>query len=182
MEISNKHVVPLLRASTAPRSPMTFLSSIVSSERALTGNRSVVGNPKSSRMPLSLRGFVGDCAFGADQICRMPQCGDWGRSGLRFIFAENINDFDGAKARDGVYEFLDDRREAGLQQSVDLIEKWHNKADGRITCFMAAHAPENCSPTLLRGVRELAEQYDIGYTVHLSQSSIEIEAVMNTFR
>lgn len=101
-------------------------------------------------------------------------------TGLRFIFAENINDFDAQKAKGGVYEFLDDRREAGLQQSVDLIEKWHNKADGRITCFMAAHAPENCSPALLRGVREIAEQYDIGYTVHLSQSNIEIEAVMNT--
>ena len=101
-------------------------------------------------------------------------------TGLRLVLAEHINDFDSAKAREGVYEFLPDRLEAGLQRSADFIEKWHRREDGRITCFMAPHAPENCSPDLLRQARTMAELYDIGYTIHLSQSHLEVEAVMRT--
>ena len=101
-------------------------------------------------------------------------------TGLRFGLTENINDFDDAEARRGSYRFLDEKREAGLQRNSDLIEAWDGKADGRIMGFAAAHAPENCSPELLRQVREMAERHDVGYTIHLSQSNIEIEAVMRT--
>ncbi len=101
-------------------------------------------------------------------------------TGLRLALTENVNDFDDAEARRGVYRFLDTKREAGLQCNADLIEAWDGKANGRVMGFAAAHAPENCSPELLRQVREMAEQYDVGYTIHLSQSNIEIEAVMRT--
>ena len=94
--------------------------------------------------------------------------------------AAHINDFDPAKARHGVYEFLTDRLDAGLQRIADFIESWHGRENGRVTCFMAPHAPENCSPDLLRRARAMAEHYDIGYTVHLSQSHREVEAVVRT--
>ncbi len=100
--------------------------------------------------------------------------------GLRLVLAENINDHDEAKARDGVYNFLSSKLDAGLRRSADLIEKWHGRANGRVTCFMAPHAPENCSPALLRASRDMAEHYGIGYTIHLSQSRKEIQAVMWT--
>ena len=98
-------------------------------------------------------------------------------TGLRLVLAESINDIDYEKLRDGVDEYSESKREAQLQQSADLIEKWHGRSDGRITCFMGTHAPETCSPQMLRRSREMAEKYDIGYTIHLSQSYDEIEAV-----
>ena len=101
-------------------------------------------------------------------------------TGLRLVLAEHINDFDSARAREGIYEFLPDRLGEGLQRSADLIERWHGREDGRVTCFMAPHAPESCSPDLLRQARAMAERYDIGYTIHLSQSHLEVEAVMRT--
>ena len=101
-------------------------------------------------------------------------------TGLRLVLAENINDVDETKARDGVFDFSGARREAGLKRSADLIERWHGRADSRVTCFMAPHAPETCSPELLRGSRRMAEDYDLGYTIHLSQSHREVEAVMRT--
>ena len=111
----------------------------------------------------------------------IPQyAGSLDKSGLRLVLAENINDVDDARARDNVFEFTEQKLDAGLQRSVDLIKKWHGKSDGRVTCFMAPHAPENCSPDLLRRSLQMAEQYDVGYTIHLSQSNIEIEAVMRT--
>ena len=70
--------------------------------------------------------------------------------------------------------------EQGLQRSTDLVETWHGKGGGRVTCFIAPHAPETCSPALLRASREMAERHGVGYTIHLSQSNDEIEAVMRT--
>ena len=104
---------------------------------------------------------------------------DLAATGLRLALAENINDVDEARARDGVYEFDDARADAALQRSADLVETWHGREEGRINCFLAPHAPETCSPYLLRRTREMAERLGVGYTIHLSQSRQEIEAVMS---
>ena len=104
---------------------------------------------------------------------------DLAATGLRLALAENINDVDEARARDGVYEFEEARADAGLQRSADLVESWHGREQGRVRCFLAPHAPETCSPYLLRRTREMAERLGVGYTIHLSQSHQEIEAVMS---
>ena len=101
-------------------------------------------------------------------------------TGLRLALAENVSDANPARLRDGIYEFEDARRNEGLQRSADLVEPWQNFDEGRVTCFLAPHAPETCSPALLRAVRAMAENYGIGYTIHLSQSRLEVEAVMRT--
>ena len=103
---------------------------------------------------------------------------DLAATGLRLALAENINDVDEAQAREGVYHFDAAKADAGLQRSADLVESWHGRQQGRVSCFLAPHAPETCSPDLLRRSREMAEGYGVGYTIHLSQSSQEIEAVM----
>ena len=102
------------------------------------------------------------------------------QTGLRLVLADSINDVNEAKVRDGLFEFSTDRLDQGLQRSADLIDTWHGKSKGRVSCFMAPHAPETCSPELLRRSREMAESYGVGYTIHLSQSPDEIEAVMRT--
>ena len=99
-------------------------------------------------------------------------------TGLRLALAETINDVDEARARHGEFRFDDARADAGLQRSADLIESWHGRQDGRVNCMVAPHAPETCSPNLLRRSREMAEGYGVGCTIHLSQSRQEIEAVM----
>ncbi|MCH8352088.1 MAG: amidohydrolase family protein [Chloroflexi bacterium] len=106
--------------------------------------------------------------------------GNLADTGMRLVLADSINDVDESKVRDRVFEFSDSRLDQGLQRSADLIQQWHGKEDGRVTCFMAPHAPETCSPGLLRRSREMAETHDIGYTIHLSQSTNEVEAVMGT--
>ena len=101
-------------------------------------------------------------------------------SGMRLVLGDNINDVDPVKLREGEYEFDAGRREEGLRRSADLADRWHGYDDGRVTCFLAPHAPEMCSPELLRGVREMADARGLGYTIHLSQSRLEIAAVMRT--
>ena len=59
------------------------------------------------------------------------------RTGLRLVLADNFNDVDETKVTDGVFEFSADQLEQGLQRSADLIEKWHGRGEGRVTCFVA---------------------------------------------
>ncbi len=99
-------------------------------------------------------------------------------TGLRLVLGDNINDVDEPLMRDGVFEFSEAKLEAGLKRSTDLIETWHGGGNGRISCFVAPHAPETCSPLLLRQSRDLADHYGVGTTIHLSQSPQEIESVM----
>ena len=101
-------------------------------------------------------------------------------TGLRLFLAENFNDVDDERLRLGRYEFSESKLDAGLQRSADLISGWHGRHDGRVRCFVSPHAPELCSPELLRRAVELAERHGLRYTIHLSQSSIEVEGVMRT--
>ena len=99
-------------------------------------------------------------------------------TGLRLVLGDNFNDLNPSRTRQGALAFEEERREEGLQRSSDLITKWHNFDRGRVRCFLAPHAPETCSPELLRAVREMADEKETGYTIHLSQSRLEIESVM----
>jgi cytosine/adenosine deaminase-related metal-dependent hydrolase len=98
-------------------------------------------------------------------------------SGLRLVLAQSCSDVvAGAAAAPSVVSPA--RADASLQRVADVVERWHGAEGGRITCSVAAHAPEACSPELLRAARALAERRDIGYTIHLCQSRWEIEQVV----
>jgi cytosine/adenosine deaminase-related metal-dependent hydrolase len=56
-----------------------------------------------------------------------------------------------------------------------LFATWHGAKQGRISVFPAAALAETASPELLRAVRAFAEQHDLGYTIHLSQSRAEVD-------
>ena len=98
-------------------------------------------------------------------------------TGLRVFLGENMNDIDNAKLREGLYEYSSHKREIAVGKASDLINNWHGKSNGRIKGFVAPHATETVSPQLLRASRDLAEKYELGYTIHLSQSYEEIEVV-----
>ena len=101
-------------------------------------------------------------------------------TGLRLFLAENFNDIDDERLSEGRFHFSSAKLEAGLRRSEDLISAWHGREDGRVRCFVSPHAPELCSPDLLRSARELAERHGLRSTIHLSQSHKEVEAVMRT--
>ena len=99
-------------------------------------------------------------------------------TGMRLFLAENFNDIDDAQFAEGRYVFSSGKLEAGLRRSEDLISRWHGAEGGRVQCMVSPHAPELCSPELLQESAALAGRYDVGSTIHLSQSHKEIEGVM----
>ena len=101
-------------------------------------------------------------------------------TGMRLALAEYVEDVDMALTRQSRYSFIPAKAEEGMRKSVDLIEAWHGKAEGRVTCMTSPSTPEYCSPELLQENRRVSDRYDIGMTVHLSESYDEVQAVMRT--
>jgi len=107
------------------------------------------------------------------------------KTGLRWVFAEGVNDrVGGAVMSPEVFEASDtpefsaQMREEGMQRVEDLYSAWHGKQNGRIQVFPAVVHTENASPELLRDIRAFAEKHDLGYTIHLNQTHAEIDYMM----
>ncbi|HSF14698.1 MAG TPA: amidohydrolase family protein [Vicinamibacteria bacterium] len=104
-------------------------------------------------------------------------------TGLRWVFAESIRDVENGAgpvsaeslARSEAPRFSAQMRDEGWQSAHDLFETWHGAREGRISVFPTTALAESSSPELLNQVREFAEQHDLGYTIHLAQTTWEVE-------
>ena len=74
----------------------------------------------------------------------------------------------GMRANLGSAFFSSQGPEGGLGQSVAFAERWHGKAEGRITTSLAPHAPYTVSDDDLRGAADAARR--LGVRVHLHAS------------
>ncbi len=107
-------------------------------------------------------------------------------TGQRWVFAESIRDTETVGgpmspprlAQSVPPRFSDRLREEGMQRIEDLFSQWHGRHDGRVSVFPAAALVELCSPALLRDVRAFAEQHDLGYTIHMTQSQAEVDYML----
>lgn len=72
---------------------------------------------------------------------------------------------------------LSETTEQSLQESVDLLEKWHGSADGRLQYAFNPRFVLSCSRELLIEVRELAARYNVIIHSHASENRDEIALV-----
>lgn len=99
-------------------------------------------------------------------------------TGLRVVFGQTSSDLEPAGIPENRFVYSPALADKTLRGVDDVVSAWHGAEKGRITCVVAAHAPEACSPELLRGALELAERRDVRTTIHLDQSHWEVESVM----
>ena len=105
------------------------------------------------------------------------------KTGLRCVFAESVRDSENVPgpmspeglAKSETPKFSAKLRDEGMQRIEELFSKWHGANQGRITVFPAAALAETASPELLKAVRAFADKHDLGYTIHLSQSTAEVD-------
>jgi 5-methylthioadenosine/S-adenosylhomocysteine deaminase len=95
-------------------------------------------------------------------------------TGLRGVLAHKVKDVDLVKARHDRYEFDSREGEARLAVNVDLVNKWHKGAGGRITCRIGTHAADTVSPALLKKARAAADELGVGIHIHVAQSAEEV--------
>ena len=99
--------------------------------------------------------------------------------GLRGVVGGRILDADmSAVARGGERRHDPAIGRATLAEAMDLAATYADHPSGRIRCDLAPHAPDTCSPALLREIRDLAEDADGCIHTHLAQSRGEVEWVL----
>lgn len=72
---------------------------------------------------------------------------------------------------------LQENTEQSLQQSVDLLERWHGRAGGRIQYAFCPRFVVSCTEDLLTGVRDLSRHYGVKVHTHASENRGEIALV-----
>ena len=78
----------------------------------------------------------------------------------------------------GMIDFGDaEKREAELKENLDLFKNCNGMADGRIKVFFGPHSPYTASEELLIKTRQLADEYNMGIHIHVSETQKEIEDV-----
>ncbi len=107
----------------------------------------------------------------------LDYAGAMAATGMRLFLSESCADVDTRRIRHGDYRVDEAFGAAFVERTVALIEQWHGASGGRVRCQIAAHATDNCSPAMLRTVRDLAERHGLTRTIHLAQSPGEVEAV-----
>lgn len=76
-----------------------------------------------------------------------------------------------------VPESLKEDTGSSLQDSMDLYERWHSKANGRIRYAFAPRFAVSCTHELLQEVSRLSQQYHIPVHTHAAENRDEIEVV-----
>jgi 5-methylthioadenosine/S-adenosylhomocysteine deaminase len=107
-------------------------------------------------------------------------------SGLRCVFLESIRDAENVSGA-MTLETLRDMKEAprfseklraeGFQRINDGFTKWHGKENGRISVFPSGGLAESTSQVALKMIRDFADTHNLGYTLHLSQTTWENDFV-----
>ncbi|KAB2331512.1 5'-deoxyadenosine deaminase [Cytobacillus depressus] len=72
---------------------------------------------------------------------------------------------------------LRENTKESIQQSVDLLEKWHNHDSGRVQYAFCPRFVVSCTEELLTNVRDLSKKYDVKVHTHASENATEIMIV-----
>lgn len=77
----------------------------------------------------------------------------------------------------GVPESLMEKTADSLQESVDLLERWHGGGDGRLHYAFTPRFAISCSEPLLIEVRDLARRYGVQVHTHASENRAEVAMI-----
>ena len=78
----------------------------------------------------------------------------------------------------GMIDFGDaEKRQAEIKENMELFKNCNGMADGRIKVFFGPHSPYTASEELLIKVRELADEYNMGIHIHVSETQKEINDI-----
>ncbi|NYE56566.1 5'-deoxyadenosine deaminase [Carboxydothermus ferrireducens] len=94
-------------------------------------------------------------------------------SGIRAISGKCMMDY-GTE----VPKSMQDTTENAIDESVQLLEKWHGKDNGRILYAFTPRFAVSCTEDLLKEVVKLAEQYKVRVHTHASENKGEVELVL----
>lgn len=101
--------------------------------------------------------------------------------GVRLVLSENCADVNTLKIRHGDWSEDPAFGEGFLERTREGIARFHNTHNGRLQIQIAAHATDNCTPSYLEKLTDLARQHAMPRTIHLAQSVEEVRVVRETY-
>ncbi len=69
-----------------------------------------------------------------------------------------------------------DRGHKTLLKTADFAERWHGQADGRITTWLAPHAPYTCDDEFLAASAKHAQRLGLGIHIHAAEEMGQTQA------
>jgi 5-methylthioadenosine/S-adenosylhomocysteine deaminase len=106
------------------------------------------------------------------------------RIGTRACVTELINEFsnDLSSVKVGdLYPLDPSIGDQKLQNNLKLIEAWHGKDNGRITCMLGPQGPDMVRTELLLEIAELSKKLGLSIHMHVSQSEREINQMVKRY-
>ena len=80
-----------------------------------------------------------------------------------------------------LYPFDETQGELLFYQNLALIEEWHNKAGGRITCMLGPQGPDMIPRELLLRIKQAAEDLGVMIHMHVAQGDRETYQIAKRF-
>ncbi|PKM77018.1 MAG: N-ethylammeline chlorohydrolase [Firmicutes bacterium HGW-Firmicutes-15] len=95
------------------------------------------------------------------------------RAGIRYLGGKCMMDHGNGNAA-----LLTEDTTTSLQESVDLLERWHGRENGRLNYAFCPRFVPSCSEEMLLQVKQLADEYQVPVHTHASENKDEIELVI----
>lgn len=80
----------------------------------------------------------------------------------------------------GLLKFTDPEG-INIQENLELIKKYNNSGDGRITCMFGPHAPYTTDKEYLEKIMKLADENGVGLHIHISETKKEVDDMMKEY-
>jgi 5-methylthioadenosine/S-adenosylhomocysteine deaminase len=74
-----------------------------------------------------------------------------------------------------------EKADAELKEGSRFVQRWHGKADGRITAMYGPHAPNTCSQEFLERVREKAREDGVKVHIHVLETEAELKEMKEKY-
>lgn len=98
-------------------------------------------------------------------------------TGIRAFGCGRIHDVDFSRVHLGEWTYDSKIGDQTLQAATDLIADYHDPVGLRTGVVLAPHAPDTCSPDLLRQVRQVRDETGLRINTHVSQSRVEVDFI-----
>ena len=98
-------------------------------------------------------------------------------TGMRAFGCGRIHDVDFTRVHLGEWNYDTKIGERTLTDAADLIAKYHDPVGLRTGVVLAPHAPDTCTPDLLRQVRQMRDDTGLRINTHVSQSRVEVDFI-----